>query len=226
MGMVEEKSDTEILQELIEYPSEKNLFSWEKVIKKYPFQAVLTVLGGGLLVLGGLFLVRDFQKNSQVTIIPIEETEKDASNQIMVHIAGAVEKPGLYQLPADARINDVLIAAGGLVEEANREWFSKNVNLAQKVSDGVKLYIPYENETSSEATQNQTVLGQTSGAVNINTATQAELESLPKIGPVTAQKIIDYRQEHGTFQSIEDLTKISGISQRTVESIKDKITLF
>lgn len=157
----------------------------------------------------------------------------------MVHVAGAVEKPGLYKLKADARINDALLAAGGLAAEADREWFEEYVNLAQKLSDGIKLYVPFRNEVSSSAKATEDkdkvgiVIGEESifvqdskGKININTASLSELDSLPGIGPVYAQRIIDYQMGNGSFSSIEEITKVKGIGQDTFEKIKDKITVF
>src|SRR4030042_2834624 len=200
------------LVDLIEQPSGESNFSWRKYILGHPLTMILAVLGGGLLVVGAVFLYRDLQSSFQVTIIPVEEGQAESAGQIMVHVAGAVQRPGLYQLSSQARINDALVAAGGLNENANREWFAKNINLAQKLSDGVKLYIPFASEsvgTQNEISDSQ-ILGQSnSSLININTASQAELENLPKIGAVLAQRIIDYRESHGRFEKIEDLLNVS-----------------
>ena len=217
--MSQPSDENQPLQDFLEYPSE-NGFSLSGIFHKHPFQALLAVLGGGLFLISLIFLLKNIGQDSQVKIIPVEENQETSSAEILVHLAGAVQKPGVYRLPLDARVNDVLAAAGGLTEDANRNWFNKNINLAQKVSDGIKIYVPFENESG------ETVLGSASGLVNINTASQVELESLPKIGPVTASRIIDYRKSSGQFQSVEDLTKVTGISQKTVDNIRNLITIF
>jgi len=227
--MTKKGTEVDLLRELVDYPSEKPVFSWQKWAQKYPLQVGLGGIGLALIVFSALFLWRQVQKESRVTVIPVEESQEVDSDQILVHVAGAVEKPGLYQLPGDARVNDALVAAGGLSEDAHREWFAKNVNLAQNVSDGVKLYVPFAGETGSVSSgggNNGLVMGSQSGAVNINTASQAELETLPKIGPATAQKIISYREQSGGFKSIEELTKAPGIGEKTLEVLRNQITVF
>lgn len=223
-----EKADNQGWEDLLEYPSEKSSFSWQRLVQNHPLQIGLAGLGLVMVVLSAIFLFRQIQADSQVTVIPIEENQDIKKERILVHVAGAVQKPGLYELESDARINDVLAAAGGLSEEANREWFSKNINLAQKVSDGVKLYVPFSGETgvAQYETGAGLVMGEQNGLVNINTASQAELETLPKIGPATAQKIINYRQQHDSFQSIEELTQVSGIGDKTLEDLRNLVTVF
>lgn len=217
--MPQPSDESQSLDKFVEYPSKTTPFS---------FQLILAVLGGGLLLIGLIFILRDIEKDSQVKIIPVDENQdEDSGGEILVHVAGAVQKPGVYRLAFDARMNDALVEAGGLTEDANRNWFNKNINLAQKVSDGVKIYIPFIDETASNVSSGESgIQGATSGLVNINTASQAELESLPKIGPVIAKRIIDYRESSGQFQSIEDLTKITGISQTTLDYIRNKVTTF
>jgi len=228
--MVNQGKEISELADLLEYPSNHASFSWQKLVKAHPLQVVLLILGGGLVLLGGLLVFRSLQRESQVTIIPVEESSQTTTNQIMVHVAGAVQKPGLYQLSAKARINDALSAAGGLSQDANREWFATNINLAQKVSDGVKLYIPFAGEagvtTGLKIDSNQVGLDSSAGLVNINTASATELESLPKIGPVTAQRIIEYRETHGAFQSVDDLVNVTGISPKTLEVLRNEVTIF
>jgi competence protein ComEA len=226
--MTEKDAETDLLGDLIDYPSQKPVFSWQKLLREHPLQVVLGGLGLSLVVVSALFLWRQAQADSRVTIIPAQVGQESEAGKILVHVAGAVEKPGLYQLPVDARINDALAAAGGLSQDANREWFSKTVNLAQKVSDGAKLYVPFAGETGrvEGGANSNLVLGTQEKAVNINTASAAELESLPKIGPATAQKIIAYREEHGGFTSIEELSKVPGIGEKTFEDLRNLISVF
>jgi len=224
--MPQPSDENQPLQDLLEYPSE-NGFSLPGIFRKYPFQSLLAVLGGGLFLISLIFLLKNIGQDSQVKIIPVEESQEASSAEILVHVAGAVQKPGVYRLPLDARVNDVLVAAGGLTEDANRNWFNKNINLAQKVSDGIKIYVPFEDETASNISSGGNgVLGSSSSLVNINTASQAELESLPKIGPVTAGRILEYRQSQGQFQSIDELVKVTGVSQKTVDDLRNLISIY
>lgn len=206
---------------------------WEK----NKLSVILAGLGVLLLGIGVLSVVVLSSKtgSSEIEILSAEEQAK--TGEIMVHVTGAVEQPGLYKLETDARVNDALVAAGGLAGDADREWFGKYVNLAQKLSDGVKMYVPFRNEVDKvgkvEEVEKGIVAGEqsiffqeTQGKININTASLEELDSLPGIGPTYAQRIIDYRKANGPFSSIEEVTKVKGIGQSTFEKIRDKITIF
>lgn len=150
-----------------------------------------------------------------------EATSSAQASKIVVDIAGAVIKPGIYSLPQDSRVHDLLVASGGLSDLADRDWVSKNVNLAAKLSDGQKLYIHRAGEAILEgvSTNNLTTVDGTS-LININSATLSELDTLPGIGPVTAQKIVDQRP----FGSVSDLISKKTVSSSVYEKIKDKIT--
>jgi competence protein ComEA len=119
-------------------------------------------------------------------------------------------------------VQDVISAAGGFLAEAEKT----NINLAALVEDGEKLDIPYiEGASPVLATPEETVVVATTELININTASQAELESLPGIGPTTAQKIIEYRTANGPFLNTEDIINVAGIGPGTYERIKDLITV-
>jgi competence protein ComEA len=141
---------------------------------------------------------------------------------IVVHITGAVPRPGVYALPQGARVQDGISAAGGFLAEADKS----NINLAQLLDDGEKLDVPFiEGGSPVLATPLPQVVATTTELININTASAAELDSLPGIGPTTAQKIIDYRTQNGPFVSTEDIINVSGIGPGTYERIKDLITV-
>ncbi|MCL1853828.1 MAG: helix-hairpin-helix domain-containing protein [Peptococcaceae bacterium] len=166
--------------------------------------------------------------------------EQNSANQtIVVHIAGAVVNPGVVILPLDARMNDAL-AVAGLHEEADSEV----INLAQKLKDGQKIYIPFKGEASEVLTEEAvdedggtaaagTARAQTQaqaqsqpqGKININTAGSGQLQSLPGIGPAKAANIIAYRKENGLFVSIDELKNVTGIGEKTFESLADYITV-
>lgn len=158
---------------------------------------------------------------------------------IAVHVIGAVPRPGLYEFAEGARVQDAINASGGLLASANVE----SINLAALLVDGQQLTIPYRageepsvsSSTSSEDDNSLVLPGaeQTpepaengnTELININTASLEELDSLPGIGPTIAQRIIDYRDENGPFQTIEDILNVSGIGPSTFDNIKDLITV-
>lgn len=180
----------------------------------------LVVIGFILLITGIGIIYYTTNNNHNYEIITHNITEV-VKNKIFVDISGAIEKPGLYEFEnEDIRISDVISEAGGLKNEASKEWVQKKLNLASKVKDQQKIYIPFEGEVLGNTIINNNVSG--SGLININTASKEELESLPKIGSVTANKIIEYRNKK-SFENIEDIMEVDGIGQSTFESIKDKI---
>lgn len=143
---------------------------------------------------------------------------------IFVHVLGAVRRPGLFELRDGARVMDVVAAAGGLIDTAD----PAGVNLARIVGDGEQLYIPQLGEAQPGAPPGAapgTAGGATGGKVNLNTATAAELDILPRIGPAMAQRILDYRDANGRFSSVDDLRNVTGIGDKTFESLKELITI-
>ncbi|MDO8460856.1 MAG: ComEA family DNA-binding protein [bacterium] len=152
---------------------------------------------------------------------------KEQAQTIIIDVEGGVVKPGVYKLPKDSRVQDAFIAAGGLSFEADREWVAKNINLATKLADGAKLYVPKTGESVSQsgtAPLRQGFAGQAGivGTININTASESELDSLPGVGPATVDKIISGRP----YGSIEELLEKKVVGQKVFENIKDKISLY
>lgn len=139
---------------------------------------------------------------------------------VMVHVSGAVQRPGVYSLPAGARVVDALAAAAGPAPHADPDA----LNLVRPLTDGEQLHVPAEGETNAtEATSSGGSAGHS--RVNINRASQAELETLPRVGPTLAQRIIDHRTEHGPFRNIEDLQAVSGVGDQTFANLRDLITV-
>jgi competence protein ComEA len=171
----------------------------------------------GLFLAALVWVVSRNPSGEAVTLRPVP-TDKP----IVVHITGAVPRPGLYALPQGARIQDGISAAGGFLAEADKT----NINLAQVLEDGEKLDIPFiEGGSPVLTTPVPEVVTITTELININTASLAELDTLPGIGPTTAQKIIDYRTQNGPFINAEDIVNVSGIGPGTYERIKDLITV-
>jgi competence protein ComEA len=144
---------------------------------------------------------------------------------VAVHVIGAVPRPGLYEFAEGARVQNAIDAAGGLLASANVD----SLNLAALLEDGQQLNIPYKDGAAPTeppvATVSPATEAPTDGLININTATVAELDTLPGIGPVTAQKIVDYRTQNGLFSTIEDIKNVSGIGLSTFDNIKALITV-
>ena len=160
--------------------------------------------------------------------------EKDDKNkEIIVHITGAVKKSGIVKLKDGARIYDAIEMAGGSTDDAD---LSK-INLAYVLEDGQKVYIPKIGEINQENAEEEYITFEYGNnkniiqdynkggneKVNINTANQTELETLPGIGTATAEKIIDYRNKNGKFSSIEDIQNVKGIGNANYENIKESI---
>jgi competence protein ComEA len=139
-----------------------------------------------------------------------------AGSQIFVHILGAVERPGLYALREGDRAVDAVAAAGGFAPTADLT----QLNLARLVVDGEQIYVPALGEVPASAPG--TAAG---GKVNINTADEPTLETLPRVGPAMAARIIAWREANGNFTTIEDLMSVTGIGDKTFESLKDLVTV-
>ena len=174
----------------------------------------------------------DLEITSDLESISIEENVTE-TQEILVHISGCVKENKVVSLPDGSRVNDAIEAAGGLTKDADLT----NVNLAYILEDGEKIYIPKKGEeissinnssissTFSSTSSSNATSSTKNSKININKATQAELEIIPGIGPSTALKIINYRNENGKFKSIEDVKNISGIGDSKYEKMKDYITI-
>ena len=189
---------------------------------KVAFGVVCGLLGSGVIL-----LVSSPPRGQPVTLSP-----PPSPPPIAVHVAGAAVNPGVYNLPAGSRVRDAIQAAGGLLPEAD----AQALNLAAFAQDGERLEIPTLPTPTAPpsrlavaspvpSTSTPTTVPSSADPININTASQAELESLPYIGPVLAQRIIEYRQANGPFESIEQIIEIYGIGQKTFENIQDLITV-
>jgi competence protein ComEA len=187
-------------------------------------KSILYMAAGVLLGLFVALLVWVVARNPSgqaVTLRPVP-TEKP----IIVHITGAVPRPGVYALAKGSRVQDGISAAGGFLADADKT----GINLARALDDGEQLDIPFVAGASPVIGTEVPLLGSTAipssaELININTASQTELETLPGIGPTTAQKIIQYREQNGPFINTQDIINVSGIGPGTYERIKDLITV-
>jgi competence protein ComEA len=146
----------------------------------------------------------------------------DTAGSVVVHVAGAVNRPGLVALPAGSRVADAVAAAGGSTLDADLE----RVNLAAKVTDGQRVLVPRAGEpaateaTGSSAGANPTGGVAPSGPIDLNTATAIELDALPGVGPATAAAIVTYRDQHGKYTSIDALLDVPGIGPAKLAQIR------
>ncbi len=139
-----------------------------------------------------------------------------------MQVVGAVRRPGLYRLRQGARVASAVARAGGPTRKADVTL----VNLAAPLSDGTQVVVPVRIRGASPgvpAATGAAGVGAASGPVHLNTATLEQLDTLPGVGPVTAQKILDYRQEHGTFRSVDDLDAVSGIGPARLDQLRDLV---
>jgi competence protein ComEA len=196
--------------------------------------APLIFLGIIIVIIGLLFGNKINFSSAKVEVLQTPDTGATADvkivkNQIVIDISGEVEKPGVYHLDEGSRIEDAITASGGLSINADREWVDKNLNKAAKLSDGQKIYIPNQQSKVLSATVSsdksnvaQSYNEAATGLVNINSSSLSDLDGLPGIGQVYAQKIIDQRP----YSDIHDLVSKKVIKESLFNKIKDKISIY
>ena len=197
---------------------------------KLRWQAVLWMIGA-LLAAGVLFLIARGPRGDHIVL-----NEPPTPAPVRVHVIGAVTLPGIYSLPTDSRVEDAIEAAGGLLPEAD----TQALNLAAFLQDCQQIFVPARAPTTAPAIPLTTpgpdsppsqilppppAVSTATSLVNINTATLEELDTLPGVGPVTAEKIIAHRQANGPFATIEAIMDVSGIGPVKFEAMRDLITI-
>ncbi|HFI0135159.1 TPA: helix-hairpin-helix domain-containing protein [Streptococcus suis] len=211
-----------------------------EMLKEYKWQIALPAAAGLLMATFLIFSqpaksdqtgLTDFPQLEQTSSSSelVEETSTEASkelSQLVVDVKGAVAKPGLYTLEAGARVNDAVEAAGGLTSQAD----PKSINLAQKLSDEAVVYVASKDENisvvaSTTASSAMSHEEKNTSLVNLNTATEADLQTISGIGAKRAADIIAYREANGGFKSVDDLNNVSGIGDKTMESIRPYVTV-
>ena len=154
----------------------------------------------------------------------VPQEEQEPAETVYVYVCGAVNAPGVYELKKDARVFEAITLAGGMTAEAAPEAVSQ----ARTVADGEQIYVPTVREVQMQGSGVEDIVtgnADVSGKININTAGKEELMTLTGIGEAKAQSILDYREEHGQFGSIEDLMLIEGIKEGVFNKIKEDITI-
>ncbi len=180
--------------------------------------AVLAAVG---LVGGYGVAMRARPKPTNVSLSAPEEKGSKNKRSIYVHVGGAVRRAGLYELPDGSRVDDAVRAAGGVLEDADTDA----LNLAAKLKDGEKVLVPTRGQAMGQGASGGAAQGMQGGLVNLNTATVADLETLPGIGPALAQRILDHREKNGGFRTVEDLLEVPGIGPKKFEEIRDHVTV-
>ena len=213
--------------DLFNFQSFKDNF--KPFIKQNWLLLALGLFGLILFIYGLIALLGSASNKSDLTFEPAKSASDSAqlASNIVVDVEGAVVKPGIYTLSQGARVQEALVLALGLSEKADRNWVEKNLNLAAKLSDGTKIYIPRLGETQNGTTN--VVQGVSSGTdvvgsnalINVNNASVAELDTLPGVGPATAQKIIGNRP----YATVDELLSKKSVNSKVFSQIKDKVSV-
>ncbi len=207
-------------------------------------QKKMSIIAFGIavvVILGAMLFAFAPNKNDQLLIMSTEEqkansegsysdslTEAAPERTIFVHVAGSVSAPGLYELQEGARVNDAINIAGWFTDEADQT----SLNLARTLTDGEQLFVPSKTGESSSGAPNASIsfgsnsnTSETAPKINVNRASEGDLQSIPGVGPSLAAKIIKDRESNGPFASVDDLTRVSGIGEKKLESMREFITI-
>ncbi|HAQ59285.1 MAG TPA: competence protein ComEA [Microbacterium sp.] len=186
--------------------------------------AVVVVLLAALGITVAVGIVRSGGGTPEFVAIDQAEggdSEDVSAGALYVHVSGAVARPGLYRLEGGARLVDAVAAAGGFAEEAD----DAGVNLARPVSDGEQVVVPVKGAVPPAGSGGAEGAPGGDSRVNLNSATAAELDTLPRIGPAIAQRIIDWRTTNGRFSAVDDLLSVPGIGEKMLESLRPLVVL-
>jgi competence protein ComEA len=203
--------------------NEKLQAAWEKYRIYVIGVAIAIVVAGGVAA-------KAFEKPPTAVAEPLTTETPAATSDVIIDVEGAVNVPGVHRLPSGSLLDDALAAAGGLMPQADLDRVARELNRADKLKAHQKIYVPFVTERTLAATFGAPTSTTTSSddggeLINLNSATAEELDKLPGVGPSTAQKIIDYREQNGGFQSVEQLNDVSGIGDATFEKLKDLVTV-
>jgi competence protein ComEA len=208
-----------------------NSFDIRELFIKFRYP-LLVLLVGLVLVLSGIFIVKSGLLSSSTKVEVLNATTSgQIEGEITVEVSGEVLKPGVYKLPGGSRVDDLMVAAGGFTADTDRVWTDKYLNRAAKLIDGQKVFIPSVNQQSGASTAkisggDQTVSANISSdsntLINVNTASTSELDSLPGIGPVYAQNIV----EHRPYSNVDELLSKGALKTSVYQKIKDLVTIY
>ncbi len=202
-------------------------FDYDAFFFRYRYY-IFVILLGVILIGLGIFASKKGLADSSKVEIAGNVQNSETGKEIVAEIAGEVVKPAVYKLADGARVEDLLVLAGGLSANADRTWVEKTLNRAAKLTDGQKIFIPSQSSVLSakNSGENQTIStgisSQGSPLININAVSLKELDLLPGIGPVYGQNIIDHRP----YSTVDELVSKKVINQTTFDKIKDKISVY
>lgn len=199
---------------------------WDELLDTTGAGARAVVAGVAVLgmVLGALWwLTRQAPPPVESTLPLVEATTPTTTTTrpmpVVVHVAGAVVAPGVHELPPGSRVIDAVEASGGLTPDAD----AGSINLAAPLVDGAQVYVPRAGEVAVPPVAIQAEPGASAGPIDINTADATQLETLPGVGPATAAAIIDHRERHGPFASVEGLLDVRGIGEAKLAALRDLV---
>lgn len=189
-------------------------------------QIALGISGALVAAVVGWFLLRQPSGAPPEATLPRAHAVASASSTsvpttLVVDAAGAVQSPGVYKLPPGSRVNDLIDAAGGPTDDADLD----RVNLAAPLADGARVYVPKEGEPTPADGGGGDAAATPDQPLDLNTATLAQLDALPGIGPATAKAIVDERTKRGRFESVDDLLAVRGIGPAKLDAIRDLVTV-
>lgn len=205
----------------------------KEIWESYRYQLLILVAVLGLV--GAWLMKRPTEAPNQIeqtmaigsTSSTVMSTASSVGGKVCVDVKGAVRHPGIYKLKGGSRVNEAVAAAGGIMDNADM----KQVNLAKQLADQEIVYVPVNGETmpgtSAVGTANVSSASSASGAaiINLNTATKEQLCQITGIGDKKADLILQYREQHGQFKSVDELKQVSGFGDKTVEKIKDQLAV-
>jgi len=203
----------------------------EELLLKYRYPLLILIVGLILIALGLFSFKNGLMSPSTKVEVLQGTTEGQTTTEITAEIAGEVMHPGVYKLVSGSRVDDLLVLSGGFSSDANRVWTDKYLNRAAKLTDGQKVYIPSVNQQSNvlsaensggDQTISSTFSSDSNTLININTASLSQLDSLPGIGQVYGQNII----EHRPYSTLEELVSKGALKQSLYDKIKNLITLY
>ncbi|WP_125767753.1 helix-hairpin-helix domain-containing protein [Companilactobacillus furfuricola] len=200
-------------------------------IKQFKF-AILALV----LLLSGIFIYHSMQAHQAINNNNVVHSEKvsqktanrekhpegrASSKEVVVDIQGAVNKPGVYHMKDKSIVFDVIQTAGGMKDDAD----VKQINRAQKLTDAMQIYVPRVGEIKTVSSNKSADKGANNSVVNLNSAVVEDFKDVKGIGPKKAEKIIAYREKNGPFQKIDDLSKVGGFGPKTIDSLRDSLTV-
>lgn len=193
---------------------------------------MLVVVALAITVVTGIVrtMASPVESVASVAVTPAAVATASPAAELYVHVHGQVARPGIYRLSPDARVIDVITAAGGLTRKAE----PSGINLARPLTDGEQVRVPARGEEASTLSEGSTGVPPASSAdagaapgelVDLNTADGPTLETLPRIGPALAQRILEWREQNGRFSSVDDLLAVAGIGDKMLDALRELVTV-